>query len=409
MKTWHKYTGDAAGLLKEMVAIPSPSFHEEDVCRHISARLTEFGIGHKVAGNNIVAYNRHFKPGKRTLMLNAHIDTVGPSEGYSFDPYRPDYETAVRPVMTSLEEEMKGCTMTDKDADSEYTVPLSSNDFICGLGSNDDGGSVVAMISAFRHFYEMELPVNLMLALTCEEERSGNGGMTWLWDHFPYPAGEADYGTSNTDSSTFHPDWAIIGEPTGMKAAIAERGLLVLDGEARGVSGHAAREEGVNALYIAIEDIERLRKHEFAKISPAMGKVKLTVTQINAGTAHNVVPDSCRFVVDIRPTEMYGNEEILRELQAECRSTLTPRNLLNRSSATAANSPLAGCAKALGLETFSSPTTSDWMRVHCDAMKMGPGESSRSHRKDEFILVSEISHAIGTYIKFIETFIENRL
>ena len=196
-------------------------------------------------------------------------------------------------------------------------------------------------------------------------------------------------------------DLAIVGEPTGMKAATAERGLLVIDAAAHGVSGHAARNEGENALYIALEDIEKLRNHEFSRISPRMGKVNLNVTQIKAGTAHNVIPDRCDFVIDIRPTEQYTNEEILKELESICRSELKPRNLTNRSSATFTDSPLQKTAEALGIETFSSPTTSDWMRINCDAIKMGPGNSNRSHRKDEFVFISEIEGGIRTYIEFI--------
>jgi acetylornithine deacetylase len=197
-------------------------------------------------------------------------------------------------------------------------------------------------------------------------------------------------------------DYAIVGEPTGMRAATSERGLLVIDATARGISGHAARNVGTNALYIALEDIKRLRRHEFAKVSPKMGKVNLNVTQINAGSAHNVVPASCTFVIDIRPTEQYTNEEILNELQGICRSRLVPRNLSNRSSATGEGSLLIKTAEALGIETFSSPTTSDWMRISCDAVKMGPGESSRSHKKNEYITLREIEKAVTTYIRFIE-------
>ena len=199
-------------------------------------------------------------------------------------------------------------------------------------------------------------------------------------------------------------DFAIIGEPTGMKAATSERGLFVIDATAHGVSGHAARNEGINAIDIALEDIQALKKHEFAKVSPRMGKVNLNVTQINAGTAHNVIPDTCTFVIDIRPTEQYTNEEILNELQGICKSELRPRNLSNRSSATREDSPLQNIAEALGIETFSSPTTSDWMRIDCDAIKMGPGESSRSHKKDEFVFIDEIADGIKTYIEFIKRF-----
>jgi acetylornithine deacetylase len=236
--------------------------------------------------------------------------------------------------------------------------------------------------------------VNIVLVLTCEEERSGKNGMTGLWGSRLCSRAEAKDGCIAVD-------FAIVGEPTGMKAAVAERGLLVIDATAYGVSGHAARNEGRNALYMALEDIQALRNHEFERISQRMGKVNLNVTQIHAGTAHNVIPDRCDFVIDIRPTEKYNNEEILKELQSICSSELKARNLANRSSATSDDSPLQAAAERLGIATFSSPTTSDWMRITCDAVKMGPGESERSHKKDEYVLVSEIVEGIRTYIEFI--------
>ena len=197
---------------------------------------------------------------------------------------------------------------------------------------------------------------------------------------------------------------AIVGEPTQMKAATSERGLLVIDACAYGASGHAARSEGINAIYIAIEDIAKIRGHAFGKVSRMMGKVNLNVTQINAGTAHNVIPDKCSFVIDIRPTDEYSNAEILNELQSICKSKLNARNLENRSSATREGSPLLEAATFTGTETFSSPTTSDWMRIGCDAIKMGPGDSARSHKADEFVLVSEIEDGIRGYINFIKAF-----
>ena len=383
-------TADAVQLLKEMIAVPSPSFEEDAVCSHICQWLDSHGIEHKRTGNNIIAEHiiDHTGP---TLMMCAHIDTVSPSPEYSFDPYRPE-----------------NCP----------------EDMVQGLGSNDDGASVVSMIGAYRYMYSsghagrgiqnnpsqaslgpspcgqggstvLNAPAsmtsksstNLILVLTCEEERSGKNGMTGLWSELKDKV-----------------DYAIVGEPTGMKAATAERGLLVIDATAHGIAGHAARNEGKNALYIALEDIEKLRKHEFSRISPRMGKVNLNVTQINAGSAHNVIPDRCDFVIDIRPTEQYTNEEILKELQDICESELKPRNLVNRSSATFENSPLQKTAERLGIETFSSPTTSDWMRITCDAVKMGPGESSRSHKKDEFVYVEEIRNGIQTYIDFINNY-----
>lgn len=375
----HMLTAESVDLLKEMIAIPSPSFSEDQVCTHISGWLSEKGIPHRRIGNNLIAENI-VDPSKPTLMLCAHMDTVAPGEGYGFDPYTPDYTLAAQVIEASTG---KACR---------------PDEIVAGLGSNDDGASAVAMIAAFRYFRSNNIQsstvpetvpgpaFNMILVLSCEEERSGEGGMTGLWKSREVTA-----------------DYAIVGEPTGMKAATSERGLLVIDATAHGISGHAARNEGRNALYIALEDIERLRSHTFSKTSPRMGKVNLNVTQINAGTAHNVIPDTCTFVIDIRPTEQYTNEEILQELQGICSSELKARNLCNRSSATAEDSPLQKAAEGLGIDTFSSPTTSDWMRISCDAVKMGPGESSRSHRKDEFVYISEISHAIDTYIDFINT------
>ncbi|MBQ0045053.1 MAG: M20/M25/M40 family metallo-hydrolase [Bacteroidales bacterium] len=353
---------DYTDLLRRMVAIPSLSFEEDKVRDLISSQLREWGLEHRVMRNNIVALQKCFDPSKKTLALDAHIDTVPANQEYSFDPH---------------------------DAGNDPEV-------VRGLGSNDDGGSVVSMIATFRHFYDKELPFNLMLVLTCEEERSGMNGARWLYgENGPFKDASCDLPD---------PTWVIVGEPTKMKAATSERGLLVLDCEAHGVAGHAGRGEGVNALYKAMDDIALLRDHVFEKVSPVMGAVRMTVTQVNAGTVHNVVPDSCKFVVDIRPTEMYTNEEIVDELQTLIQSSITPRNLLNRSSASRPDSPLVSHLEELGIETFSSPTTSDWMRIGCDAIKMGPGDSARSHRKDEFVLTSEIADAIETYIRFIESY-----
>ena len=368
-------TAESVALLKEMVAIKSPSFSEGAVCSHISGWLSDKGVNHECIGNNIIA--KHIIDESRpTLMLCAHIDTVTASEDYGFDPYRPDYQKAA---------EVISCIRGES---------LRASDIVAGLGSNDDGASVVAMIAAFRHLCCTSTGPNMILVLTCEEERSGKNGMRGLWGSRLCSRQEAGEGCIPVD-------FAIVGEPTGMKVAIAERGLLVIDATAYGISGHAARNEGKNALYMALEDIESLRHHEFGRVSTRMGKVNLNVTQINAGTAHNVIPDRCEFVIDIRPTEKYTNEDILEELQEICSSELRPRNLTNRSSATFEGSPLQEAAEQLGIGTFSSPTTSDWMRITCDAIKMGPGESERSHKKDEYVLVSEIAEGIKTYIEFI--------
>lgn len=406
-----RLTAEAVRLLKEMVAIPSPSFSEDEVCTHICNWMTAQGISHKQVGNNIIA-EHIIDPARPTLMLCAHIDTVAPCEGYTFDPYTPDYADAAEAVARKI----SGGEISADILKEHGIGNVMPEDIVAGLGSNDDGASAVSMIAAFRYFSDrvfagdhndkgdvydgasersinlcscsancagMDI-CNLILVLSCEEERSGINGMTGLWSQLKDKV-----------------DYAIVGEPTGMKAATAERGLLVIDATAKGVSGHAARNEGINAIDIAIQDIQTLKNHTFEKVSPRMGKVNLNVTQINAGTAHNVIPDTCSFVIDIRPTEQYTNEEILHQLQSICKSDLKPRNLSNRSSATRECSPLQRTAESLGIATFSSPTTSDWMRIDCDAIKMGPGESSRSHKKDEFVFVKEIEDGIRTYIRFI--------
>ena len=391
-------TAEAVDLLKGMVAIPSESFNEEEVCTYISEWMTARQIVHKRVGNNIIARlseQEGVEPdafeGKPTLMLCAHIDTVGASEDYSFDPHTPDYTKAAEVISEKI---------ANGEIPEAPAASVNETEIVAGLGSNDDGASVVSMLAAFRYFAsvmssEVETSPDLLLVLTCEEERSGVNGMTGLWGNILCNANRTD------NEAAIKVNYAIVGEPTGMKAATAERGLLVIDATAHGVSGHAARNEGINAIDIAIKDIETLKAHTFTKVSPRMGKVNLNVTQINAGTAHNVIPDTCTFVIDIRPTEQYTNEEILKELQSICQSDLRPRNLKNQSSATYENSSLQTAAESLGIETFSSPTTSDWMRIDCDAIKIGPGNSARSHKKDEFVFTSEIKDGIRTYIELI--------
>ena len=345
----------AIELLRKFVTIKSFSGEENDRVDFLLQYFNEREIPVQRFANNIVFRQSWHDNSKPTLMLNSHLDTVMPASGYTFDPFKPKH----------------------------------SDTYVYGLGSNDAGASVVSMIHTFLHFKEKPLPFNLLLALSAEEENSGPNGMRLLWEKLEMEV-----------------DMAIVGEPTGMQAAIAERGLLVIDGLAEGVSGHAARNEGVNALYIALEDIETLRTTNFDKVSPTMGEVKLTVTQIEAGTQHNVVPDRCKFVVDIRPTEQYNNSEIINILQPKVKSRLTARSLTNRSSAIPQNHLLFKCAEKLGIETYTSPTTSDWMRISCPAVKMGPGQSSRSHQADEYVLIEEIEQGISGYIKFISQLAE---
>lgn len=351
-------TADSIALLRSLVAVPSQSFFEDKAADFLFDKLSLWGLSPKRLKNNIYVPNDGYDASKPTLVLDAHIDTVPPSPSYTRDPY----ESGEDPEM------------------------------IFGLGANDDGGSVVSMIAVCRHFYKEKMPINLVLTLSAEEERSGSDGFSLLL-------------SENGPSEVRDAKWAIMGEPTGMKAATGERGLLVLDCTAEGVSGHAANGGGVNALYKAIDDIEKLRHFKFDRISPVMGEVRLNVTQINAGAAHNVIPDKCSFVVDVRPTEQYSNAEIFEMLQKECGSTLKARNLANRASVTPAGSALVRTLEKKGIECFSSPTTSNWVRAgKIEAIKMGPGESVRSHKADEYILASEIGDAVEKYIDFVQGF-----
>lgn len=345
-----EYKVSPADLLRKLISIQSFSGEEYDRCEFLTRFFNGRDIISERLGNNLIVRNRHYSRSLPTLMLNSHLDTVRPAAGYTIDPLNPP----------------------------------ASDTHIYGLGSNDAGASVISLMLTFLHFYDKPLPFNLLLVLSSEEENSGAEGMRLLWQQLSEEV-----------------EMAIIGEPTGMRAAIAERGLLVIDGEAKGVSGHAARNEGVNALYIALEDIATLRSVSFDRISPTMGEVKLTVTQINGGTQHNVVPDRCSFVVDIRPTEQYNNREIMDILQPKVKSELKARSLTNKSSATPTDHRLIHCVRQMGIETYTSPTTSDWMRITCPALKMGPGESARSHQADEFVLIEELEQGINGYIAFI--------
>ena len=346
------YHNLAIELLQAIIPIRSYSYEEAERAEYLVKWLAGHGIKADCIGNNIWA-KQVFDPDAPTLMLCAHIDTVPAVDSYTFDPIHPPMD----------------------------------QERILGLGSNDDGGSLVSMITTFLYFKECgRCPVNLLLLLSCEEERSGDGGTRMLGEFISANA-----------------DMAIIGEPTRMRATIAESGLLVLDGVASGKSAHAARAaEGENALYKAIDDINKLRSFKFDRVSPTLGEVKLVVTQINSGMAHNVIPDNCTFVVDIRPNECYDNHEIVNMLQKEIGSKLTARNFANRSNATPKDSPLYKTAGKLGMEMITSPTCSDWISMPVPAIKIGPGDSTRSHKADEFIFKNEITDGIDKYITFIE-------
>ena len=337
-------------LLMQLIATPSVSRQEGATANVLQQFFTDAGFMPKRIGNNVAVTGAAYWQDKPNLLLCSHHDTVKPAPGYSRNPF----------------------------------MPVIEEGRLYGLGSNDAGGALVSLIQTFMHLHRQELPYNLMLVLCAEEEVSGAGGLPLALQQLP-PI-----------------DAAIVGEPTNMQAAIGERGLMVLDGAATGVSGHAARGEGVNAIYQAIEDINILRNFRFEKTSPTMGNVHLQVTQIEGGIQHNVVPDECRFVVDVRPTDVYTNLEIYELLQCSVQSTLMPRSLRHAASATPAGSPLMKAINRAGIATYISPTTSDWIHLRCPAVKIGPGDSRRSHTADEFIFLSELEEGVSGYVKLLE-------
>ena len=342
-------TTEAVELLRRLIATPSTSRDESRTADLLFAFLEERGAAPERLHNNVFARSADFDPARPTLLLNSHHDTVRPAASYTRDPF----------------------------------APTAEGDRLYGLGSNDAGASVVSLARTFLTFREQSLPFNLLLALSAEEECMGENGIRAL-----LPAlGKVDM--------------ALVGEPTGMQAATGERGLVVLDCTAHGRSGHAARGEGVNALYIALDDIARLRSFRFERESELLGPIGIAVTQIEAGTQHNVVPDTCRFVVDVRTTDAYSNEETVGILRAALRSDAVPRSTRIRAAAVGGEHPLVKAAVAAGRETYVSPTTSDRTLMPFPALKMGPGQSSRSHTADEFVLLEEIAEGIAVYEKYI--------
>lgn len=341
----------AVDLLKEMISTPSVSHDEAAAADIVTRFLDDEGFDVKRFGNNICVEAGERDASLPTLLLNSHIDTVRAVEGWVRDPFTP------------VEEEGR----------------------LYGLGSNDAGASVVSLIAAFIMLSKSRQPYNLVLLLSCEEEISGKGGLSSVTDKI----GKIDF--------------ALVGEPTGMRPAIAEKGLMVLDGEVYGEAGHAARNEGVNAIYKAMEVVDTLRTLRFGKESPMLGPVKISVTQINAGTQHNVVPDLCSLVVDVRTTDAYSNVETLELIRAavpQCK--LTPRSTRLNPSGVSVAHPLVQRAQMLGLEPFGSPTLSDQALMSWPSLKMGPGDSARSHTADEYICLDEIRQAIEYYIRLLD-------
>jgi len=338
-------------LLQSLIQTQSFSKEEDQAASLIRNFLNEKAISFQVKLNNTWARNQFWKEGLPVILLNSHIDTVRPANNWTKDPF--------------------GASI--------------GGDYLFGLGSNDAGASLVTLLAVFIHFNQQEnLPFNLIYAASAEEEISGLNGMESL-------VGELG-----------KVDLAIVGEPTQMQMAIAEKGLMVLDCTAHGKSGHAARNEGENALYKAIADIQKLREYRFEKVSEVLGEVKLSVTQINAGSQHNVVPDRCSFVVDVRTNEHYSNQEVLKVVGNLIESEVVARSFRLNSSGISPNHPIVKRGAAIGLSSYGSPTTSDQAVMPFDSIKIGPGDSARSHTADEYVRISEIETGFRTYVALLD-------
>jgi acetylornithine deacetylase len=346
---------EAKQLLEKLIATPSFSKEEDKTADLIQDYLHQKKVKTERKKNNILALNAHYDAAKPTLLLNSHHDTVKPNKGFTLDPF----------------------------------TPIEKDGKLYGLGSNDAGGCLVSLIATFLYYYDqVNLPFNIILVASAEEEISGHDGIELTLPLLP----KIDFG--------------IVGEPTLLEMAIAERGLLVLDVVATGKAGHAAREEGESALYKILPDIEWFKSFEFEKVSNLLGKVKMSVTVIETeNKQHNVVPSTCKMVIDVRVNELYSFEEILETIKKNVQSTVTPRSLRMRSTGIAINHKLIQAGIALGKGYYGSVTTSDKALMPFPTLKMGPGDSARSHTADEFIFVKEIEEGIHTYIQLIDKMI----
>jgi acetylornithine deacetylase len=343
---------EAIDLLKQLISTPSFSREEDKTAAIIESFLQTHGVTTNRHLNNIWACNKFFNESKPSILLNSHHDTVKPNKGYTLDPF----------------------------------MPIEKDGKLFGLGSNDAGGSLVSIISLFLFFHERKnLKYNLVLGVSAEEEISGKNGIEALLSVLPKT------------------DCGIVGEPTLLEMAIAERGLMVLDCIAYGKAGHAARNEGENAIYKAMMDIEWLHTHQFEKISEFLGPVKTTVTSIETeNKAHNVVPSECKFIVDVRINELYTHEEVLEIIEKNLQSSVSMRSDRLRSSMIALDHPLVKAGLKLNRPYYGSPTCSDKALMYFPTLKIGPGDSARSHTADEFIFINEIKEGIDLYIKLLE-------
>lgn len=341
---------DSKSLLASLIEIPSFSREEENTANCIQNYFSERDIQTQRLGNNIIALNNYFDPSKPCILLNSHHDTVKPNPGYTKDPFKAIIEDGK----------------------------------LYGLGANDAGGCLVSLIAAFLYYYNQEdLKYNLCLVASAEEEVSGKSGIEMVFPELP------------------NCEFAIVGEPTLLDLAVAERGLMVLDCIAHGQSGHAAREEGVNAIYKALKDIEWFKTYQFPKESTYLGPIKMSVTMINAGSQHNVVPASCEFVVDVRTTDVYSNLEVLDIIKSNIDSDANARSTRLNPSTIDINHPIVKSGISLGKRTYGSPTMSDQALIPIQSIKVGPGDSARSHTADEFIYLDEIDKGINFYIDLL--------
>ena len=343
--TQEQYVSDAVQLLKKLIATPSVSRNEKDAADIMEQTIRSYGFEPQREANNLWIIDPHYDESRPTLLLNAHIDTVKPVASWSRDPFSPDVEDGV----------------------------------LYGLGSNDCGGGLCSLLQMFRMLTEKPQSYNLIYLASAEEEVSGKDGITRALPLLP------------------HIDLAIVGEPTGMNPAVAEKGLMVLDVIAHGKSGHAARNEGVNAIYEALDDMRWIRDYKFEKVSEFLGSTKMTLTVVNAGTQHNVIPDKCTMLVDIRTNEFYDNEEVYELIRQHLKSEVKAHSFRLKSSRIDPEHPLIRKCVAMGMKPFGSPTLSDQALMHFPSFKLGPGESSRSHSANEFIRISEIRDAIAKY------------
>lgn len=338
-------------LLMQMIKTPSLSKEEEPVAKLIRDHLDQRGIEYKTLLNNTWCFNKYWDDDKPVILFNSHIDTVKAVDAWTYDPF--------------------GATL---EADK-----------LIGLGSNDAGGPLVSLLAVFKHFYDKKnLPFNLIFSATAEEEISGKNGVALL-------VKELD-----------RVDFAIVGEPTKMELAVAEKGLLVIDCIAHGKAGHAARNEGVNSIYLAIKEIEKIQNYKFDQVSPLLEEVKMTVTQIDAGFQHNVVPDTCKFVIDVRTNECYSNNEIINIISDLLDCEVNPRSTRLNSSGIEMDHPFVKKAQSLGVHCYGSPTLSDQSLMNYKSVKMGPGDSARSHTANEYIYLKEIEEGIEKYIELLD-------